>query len=141
MAQAILDHEKMICYNGLPSDYTQEDKQCQMCWDPFTEEVNWCVYCYHPSDEKTVIINKSTMSWTLNIDAGSSGMQNRGKSGRLGKGKARNPYFKRKRKEESKNKKIIKKYKKGKNYVKTDDNDKSSQNDSDNDLKMRISKK
>ena len=103
MAQAILDHEKMICYNGLPSDYTQEDKQCQMCWDPFTEEVNWCVYCYHPSDEKTVIINKSTMSWTLNIDAGSSGMQNRGKSGRLGKRRTKNLHFKRKRKEESKN--------------------------------------
>ena len=48
-------------------------------------------------------------------EAGPSGMQNRGKSGRLGKGKAKNPNFKPRRKEEeSKNKKIIKKYKKGK---------------------------
>ena len=50
-------------------------------------------------------------------EAGPSGMQNRGKSGRLGKGKAKNPNFKGKRKEESKeskNKKIIKKHKQGK---------------------------
>ena len=28
----------------------------------------------NPSDDKTEIINKSTMSWPLNIDTGSSGM-------------------------------------------------------------------
>ena len=51
MSQAILDHEKMICYN-------EEDKRCQMCWDPFKEEVNSHPYC--DCDEKFVIINKST---------------------------------------------------------------------------------
>ena len=26
----------------IPSNYTQEDKRCQMCWDPNTYEVNSC---------------------------------------------------------------------------------------------------
>ena len=113
MTQVIVDPEKMKYYNQLPPEYLPpdhlkrmigEDEQCQMCWNPFMD--NWCDYCYHPSDEKTVIIiNKSTLPWTINIDAGSSGMQNRGKSGRLGKGKAKNSNFK------NQNKRRIKKRK------------------------------
>ena len=40
-----------------PSNYTQENERCHMCWDPNTYEVNSCPYCYS-SYEKTVIKNK-----------------------------------------------------------------------------------
>ena len=40
-----------------PSNYTQENERCHMCWDPNTYEVNSCPYCY-PSYEKSVIKNK-----------------------------------------------------------------------------------
>ena len=40
-----------------PSNYTQENERCLMCWDPNTYEVNSCPYCYS-SYEKTVIKNK-----------------------------------------------------------------------------------
>ena len=55
-----------------PSNYTQENERCLMCWDPNTYEVNSCPYCYS-SYEKTVIKNKSDFesekTWSIvNID-------------------------------------------------------------------------
>ena len=101
MAQEIVDRirqfynnrKKMKYYNELPPDYLKrmigEEERCQLCWEPYVGDPNWCNFCYGLSDEKTVIINKSTLSWTLN---------NRGKSGRLRKMKAKKPLFKIKKK-------------------------------------------
>ena len=113
MAQKIEYREKMKYYN-YPLDYMPpedvkrvigEDEQCKMCWNPFY--YNWCDYCYRPTNEKNVIIiiNKPESPLTVKIDAGSSGMQNRDKSGRLEKWKVKNSNFK------NKNKRTIKKRK------------------------------
>ena len=80
-----------------------------MCWDPNTYEVNSCPY--YDCNEKFVIIKWASKKCARRSP--STTWTNRGKCGRLGKGKAKNPHFKRKRKGDSKNEKI------------------SSQNDSD----------
>ena len=114
MAQKIEYREKMKYYINYPLDYMPpedvkrvigEDEQCKMCWNPFY--YNWCDYCYRPTNEKNVIIiiNKPESPLTVKIDAGSSGMQNRDKSGRLEKWKVKNSNFK------NKNKRTIKKRK------------------------------
>ena len=114
MAQKIEYREKMKYYINYPLDYMPpedvkrvigEDEQCEMCWNPFY--YNWCDYCYRPTNEKNVIIiiNKPESPLTVKIDAGSSGMQNRDKSGRLEKWKVKNSNFK------NKNKRTIKKRK------------------------------
>ena len=60
MSQAILNHEKIIPYNGIPSHYTKDvkDKRCKMCWDPYTYEVNSCPYC--DCNEKLVRIKRTS---------------------------------------------------------------------------------
>ena len=114
MAQKIEYREKMKYCINYPLDYMPpedvkrvigEDEQCEMCWNPFY--YNWCDYCYRPTNEKNVIIiiNKPESPLTVKIDAGSSGMQNRDKSGRLEKWKVKNSNFK------NKNKRTIKKRK------------------------------
>ena len=98
MSQAILNHEKIIRYNGIPSHYTKDvkDKQCKMCWDPNTYAVNSCLYC--DSNEKLVRIKRASKKCARRSP--STTRTNRGKSGRLGKRKTKNLHFKRKRKEE-----------------------------------------